>query len=170
MITVRQASPEDAEAVVDVVRESITLLCAKDHRDDPYTLAKWLENKTVRHFVAWQSNSDNFCVVAHLDGRLLGVGLLHRSGEIRLFFLAPGAQRQGLGTAIHDALEDKAKAWGMRALHLQSTVMACRFYEALGYQPNGAAIVRFGVLQCYPYEKLLQSDHSFGRTASDQLH
>ena len=137
------------------MRRSITQSCAADHRDDADTLATWLANKTPRHFLSWISNTDNFCVVAEANGRLSGVGLLHRSGEIRLFYLEPGAQRQGIGKMIHAMLEEKATTWGLRKLHLDSTVLARRFYEALGYQPAGATRTRFGVLQCFPYEKAL---------------
>ena len=171
MIIVREASSADAEAVIEVVRESITQSCTMDHRNDPYTLAKWLENKTPQQFVSWISNTNNFCVVAGLNENLSGVGLLHRGGEVRLFFVAPGAQRQGVGKAIHASLEEKAALWGLRVVHLQSTALARQFYEALGYQSSGAATLRAGLLQCYPYEKiLLQPDYSLRRTAVDGLH
>jgi GNAT superfamily N-acetyltransferase len=170
MITVREASPDDAEAVIAVVRVSITQSCTTDHRNDPYTLARWLENKTPQQFVSWLSNASNFCVVAHLNGHLSGVGLLHQGGEIRLFFVTPDAQRQGVGKAIHAALEEKAALWGLRVVHLQSTALARQFYEALGYQSGGTATLRFGLLKCYPYEKmLLQPNYSLKRTAAGRL-
>src|SRR4051812_3231746 len=74
VIAVREAAPNDAEAVIDVVRRSITQLCAADHRDDPGTLATWLANKTPQNFLSWLSNPDNFCVVAWQGDRLSGVG------------------------------------------------------------------------------------------------
>lgn len=155
MFTVRRAEKTDAAAAVDVVRQSITESCTADHRGDAGTLAKWLSNKTVQHFVSWLANEGNFCVVAEADGRLLGVGPLHRSGELNLFYLAPGAQRQGIGKAIHFALEDKAKTWGLPKLKLDSTLWARTFYERLGYRPAGSPRPRFGVLHVYPYEKAL---------------
>ena len=157
MVTVRPAESGDAEAAVAVVRRSITELCTDDHRGDAETLAGWLANKTVQHFVTWLANDDNHCVVAEAGGRLLGVGLLRRDGEVLLFFLSPDAQRQGIGTAIHAALEAKAAAWGLLQLTLDSTVAARPFYERLGYRLTGAARPRFGVLHSYPYEKTLPS-------------
>jgi GNAT superfamily N-acetyltransferase len=156
MFTVREAQKSDAEVAVDVVRRSITESCTADHRGDADTIAKWLSNKTVQHFVSWLENADNFCVIAEASSCLLGVGLLQRSGEIVLFYLTPSAQRQGIGKAIHFALEAKAKAWGLRELKLDSTLLACPFYERLGYRSAGGARPRFGVLQSYPYEKTLQ--------------
>ena len=95
-------------------------------------------------------------MVAETGSRLLGVGLLRRDGEVLLFFVNPDAQRRGIGTAIHAALEGKARAWGLSKLTLDGTFAARPFYERLGYRSTGAARPRFGVLQSYPYEKTLQ--------------
>jgi len=156
MFAVRPAEKKDAEAAVDVVRRSILESCADDHRGDADTIAKWLSNKTVEHFVSWFANQDNYCMIAEAGGRPLGVAVLRRSGEIVLFYLLPSAQRKGIGTALHSALEEKAKSWGLTKLGLDSTVRACPFYEKLGYRSAGTPRPRFGVLHSYPYEKLLQ--------------
>jgi GNAT superfamily N-acetyltransferase len=152
---VRAAEKADAEAAIDVVRRSIAESCTADHGGDPDTLARWLSNKTVEHFVSWLANSDNHCVVAVARGDVVGVGLLQRSGEVLLFYLRPGAQRQGIGAAMHAALEEKANDWGVLKLTLDSTQLARPFYECLGYRAVGAARPRFGVLKSYPYEKML---------------
>jgi GNAT superfamily N-acetyltransferase len=148
--------PKDAEAAITVLRRSIMELCMSDHRGDAETLAKWLANKTPQNFVSWVGDEDNFCVVAEAAGRLSGVGLLHRGGEIRLCYLSPGAQGQGIGKAIYLALEEKAKAWGLKKLNLESTVAARPFYESLGFRSAGAAQPGFGISHCHPYEKPLQ--------------
>ena len=153
--SVRLAELKDAHEAVEVVRLSIAESCTADHRGDVETVSKWLSNKTVRNFSIWIETQDNYCVVGEAGGRIAGVGLLRRSGEIVLFYLAPNAQGQGLGTAIHSALEKKATAWGLPALTLESTALACRFYERLGYRSAGPAQPRFGVLCAFPYEKLL---------------
>lgn len=161
MVTVRPAKEEDADTAVDVVRRSIQQLCVADHHEDHDTLARWLANKTPENFRGWISNPDNFCVVSEPNNCISGVGLLHHSGEIRLFYLAPGSQRQGIGRAIHSELEAAAKRWGLIALHLNSTALARPFYEALGYHATGPGAVRYGVLRCFPYEKQLQRSIKF---------
>jgi GNAT superfamily N-acetyltransferase len=85
---------------------------------------------------------------------------LHRRGEILLLYLAPDAQRQGVGKLIHAALEQQALSWGLASLQLESTALACRFYEALGYRATGPAINRFGVLRRFPYDKQLQPSNA----------
>jgi GNAT superfamily N-acetyltransferase len=158
VISVRPAEQRDADAAIDVVRSSIGQLCVADHHNDEKTLATWLANKTPQNFLVWLSNADNFCVVAESGSRLVGVGVLHRRGEILLFYLAPGVQRQGVGKMIHAALEEKAAQWGLTSLHLESTALACHFYEAVGYRKSGSAITRFGEMRCFPYAKQLQTN------------
>jgi GNAT superfamily N-acetyltransferase len=155
MVAVRKAEPRDAEAAATLLRRSITELCTLDHHGDADTLAEWLANKTTRDFLSWLVAEDNFCVVAETNDQIRGVGLLHRSGEVRLCYLAPGAQGRGLGKAILGVLEEKAREWGLRRLHLESTVSARPFYERVGYRAAGAAKPGFGISHCHPYEKIL---------------
>lgn len=157
MTTIREARPEDADAAIDIVRSSIETLCVADHQNDPDTLARWLANKTPQSFRGWLANPENFCVVAAEERGPSGVGLLRRDGELVLFFLAPGTQRQGVGTLIYQALEKRAIEWGLSRLHLGSTSMARPFYEAMGFRSTGPAKTVFGVLLSYPYEKSLLS-------------
>lgn len=155
-LAIRPANSGDAEAAVKLVRRSITELCAADHGNNAAVLDRWLANKTPENFRAWISDPDNFCVIAEIDGHVSGVGLVHRSGEIRLIYLISGYQRQGMGRAIYAALEAQARTWGLRKLHLDSTLLARPFYEALGYHPAGAVTSHYCAMQCYPYEKILE--------------
>jgi GNAT superfamily N-acetyltransferase len=154
-ITVRKAQPEDAQVAVSVLRRSIRDLCVADHHGDQETIAQWLANKTEPAFRSWLANEENYCVVGEVDQRIVGVGLINTTGEILLCYVAPGFQRQGIGNAIYSRLEDKAKAWRIRKLHLASTIGAQPFYESVGYRRTGAAKPGFGISQCHPYEKTL---------------
>lgn len=162
----RPANVEDAIDAVEAVRQSIAVLCVADHQNDPHTLQRWLANKTPGSFADWLSNPDNFCVVAEVDGRVQGVGLLHRSGELKLFYVAPEYARKGLGRSIHSGLAARAADWMLPRLYLDSTFAARPFYESLGYKAQGESRLLFGVLRVYPYEKRLQPGISSRGTAS----
>jgi len=153
--TVRVAVPADAEAAVDVLRRSITVLCTADHGDDPDTLEEWLENKTVTNFLAWMERPGQYTVVAELDGTLCGVGLLGSDGEVRLCYVHPQYVRRGVGRALLDAMEAEARERGQARLRLDATDTAIRFYEAMGFYRFGPPECGFGVTRCHPYEKLL---------------
>ena len=133
------------------MRSSITSLCIIDHDNDPY--AGSLARTEWSNFATWLQNPDNFCVVAELRDRIAGVGLLHRSGEIRLFYVAPGAQRLGIGGAICTALEECGRSWKLAALQLCSTAAARAFYEAHGFETSGPQKHLYGKLSCFPYRK-----------------
>ncbi len=149
----RPAEIRDAAQAIEAVRRSITTLCEPDHRNDPATLGRWLANKTRDSFVTWIANPENFCVVEEVNGEVQGVGLVHRSGELRLFYVAPGHERKGLGRSIHEALVAHARLWGLPEIHLESTSVARQFYESLGYRSAGPQKPMFGVLRAYPYTK-----------------
>lgn len=149
-ISVRDARAEDAAALVEMVRDSITQLCAADHHNAPHLLNAWLENKTADNFRVWVSNPDNYCVVAEGDF-LCGVGLLHRSGEIRLMYVSPKMQRCGVGRALLNRLESQACDWGLVSLHLNSTSSARAFYESAGFRDCQESEAWRGIV-CYKYE------------------
>lgn len=158
MPTARIAEPRDADAAVRVLRRSIIELCVADHHNDPTTLQKWLENKTVDNFHSWLTAESNFCVVTESNAEINGVGLVHRAGEILLCYVAPESQGHGYGSAVLAALEAKAWAWGLDKLRLGSTISARPFYERHGYISVGESTCSFGSSRCYPYEKILQTN------------
>ena len=133
------------------------MLCVSDHHNDPATLQKWLENKTVEHFNAWLSAENNLCVVTEAGDGISGVGMVNRKGEIQLCYVSPESQRHGCGAAILRALERQASAWGVGKLNLASTVSARAFYEKHGYVRAGESTCALGLIRCYPYEKVLPS-------------
>ena len=86
--------------------------------------------------------------VAELDGRIVGTATycpagspwhelaLEGEGEFRMLAVDPSAQGHGVGGALVEACEDRARADGMRAMVLcsQSSMAAAhRVYERRGY-------------------------------------
>jgi GNAT superfamily N-acetyltransferase len=157
-VRVRAAVIGDAEEAAMLLRRSIAELCTADHQHDPATLERWLSNKTPEHLQRWIADPDNYVIVVEEAGVLLGVGLLHRSGEIRLCYMAPEAKGRGVGRAILQALEAQAAGWGIGTLALNSTIGARGFYEHMGFRSGGCATEGFGVTQCHPYVKELPAE------------
>lgn len=57
--------------------------------------------------------------------------------ELQKIYVAPGAQRRGLGRALMARAESRAKELGYRRLYLEThsaLAAAIRMYEALGYR------------------------------------
>lgn len=154
-ISIRLATPGDAQQALDVVCQSISLLCEADHQHDEPTLERWLSNKTPEFFERWCGDPDTRLIVGELDSAIVGVASLRRSGEINLFYVRPSRVRSGVGRALLHALEAHARDWQIQMLKLESSLSARRFYEHFGFAPAGDSIPHFGVLRGYPYTKAL---------------
>jgi len=151
---VRVAAAEDAAAITALLRGSITCLCIDDHQNDPATLERWLRNKTPDNFRQWLQDPERYFVVAEMDSKICGVGMLRRNGNLDLCYVLPGKERLGIGSALVRALEERARHWRLSVVQLISTVNARAFYERLGYEFTGQdSVPGYGVLRDYYYAK-----------------
>ena len=105
---IRDAQPEDAHSACEVVRRSISELCAADHGNDPTVLSQWLKNKTLGNVASWIARPDNSVLVAVEHGTILAVGAVTDSGEVTLNYVSPGARFRGVSRALLSALENRA--------------------------------------------------------------
>ena len=101
------------------------------------------------------ADPDNRAILAELAGAIAGVALLHRCGEVRLFYVSPECVRSGVGRALLRALEAEARDCQMTSLKLESSLTARQFYERHGFVSTGDSIPHFGVLRGYPYAKAI---------------
>jgi amino-acid N-acetyltransferase len=75
-------------------------------------------------------------IVAHNEGEIIGVAGLERHGEhglLRSLAVAPDWRGHGLGAALVEAVEAKARGLGVRSLTLL-TGTAAPFFAARGYE------------------------------------
>ncbi|MDB5748575.1 MAG: family N-acetyltransferase [Massilia sp.] len=146
-INIRKAEPLDAASACSLLRRSIEQGCEADYRGRPGILDAWLGNKTPDKVAAWFSSSTNFAIVAERDGELLGLALLTQAGKLALCYVQPEAVRGGVGSAMLAAVEQQARAWEIRKLHLHSPGSATPFFERRGYTNAGLEKACFG-LEC----------------------
>lgn len=126
------------------MRRSIAECCSADHRDDPAVVDAWLKNKTADNTRALIEASENFCVVAVVDGSIAGFGMA-RAGKVLLCYAVPEVHRQGAGKSMLRAMEAHAASAGAITMRLESTRTARAFYARNGYVPVGAAVNIFGM-------------------------
>ena len=90
---------------------------------------------------------------------VLGVGRLHFSaiGEARIRYMAVAAnyRRQGIGTCILRALEEKALALGAARIVLDARETALGFYRKHGYAATGPGPMLFDRIAHVKMEKQL---------------
>jgi len=118
---IRDAVLEDAAAVCDVLRRSITELCVSDHHGDAAALEAWLSNKNPNAFRSWLAHHGNSVLVAVEQTVVLGVGAVTDAGEIILNYVSPDARFRGVSRTLLRALEARAAKQGNVRCTLTST-------------------------------------------------
>ena len=138
--------PDDARRFLEVHHQSVRGLAVNDYPGD--VIEAWaplpITDDRVARFLV--NRDDEIRIVAEIDGAVVGIGaLVVAHAELRACYVAPGAARRGVGTAIVGDLERQAREHGLRSLTLEASVTAEPFYVALGY-----STVRRGTLAIAP--------------------
>lgn len=126
-----------------MLRRSIAELCQADHNGDKAAIAAWSANKTPEMWKVWVDQEATELYVAVEADRILGVGMLGRTGEIMLNYVAPDARWRGVSKKLLAHMEAEALSSGLQQCTLDSTRTARAFYEAAGYRSTGVGSVMF---------------------------
>src|SRR6266481_258332 len=156
---IRDAKAQDARVAAQVLRRSISDLCAADHGNDPVILAQWLSNKTPEIVASWITMPNNSVLVAVEDDAILAVGAVTDAGRVTLNYVSPDARFRGVSRALLRALEARAIERGSVRCTLISTETARQFYLANGYVIDGSPVRKHGA-GGYPMSKPLASHKS----------
>jgi GNAT superfamily N-acetyltransferase len=151
--TLRLASSEDVSVLRGLIADSVQVLQAKDYSDQQREAAIRLV-----YGVDTQLIRDGTYFVAEMDGQIVGCGgwsrrrtlfggdqhrpsredsLLDPASEparIRAFFIRPGWERRGIGSALVRACEEAAIAEGFRHIEMASTLTGIALYSVHGYR------------------------------------
>ena len=136
-VDVRSATPADAAGIVRVQTVSVRAY-GTDHYDD----------EQLRHLAPADASSedvrdnllgeDRYAVVAEDDGTVVGFGGVRLTdGALLGVFVDPKYGGEGIGTAILERIEVRAREIGLETLSVFGTLNAAGFYEARGFEPIG---------------------------------
>lgn len=85
-------------------------------------------------------------VITDSTGRVLGLGAID-GAELKWLYVLPPRQRQGLGTALLEALEIRARDAGLERLQLEASPGAASFFRKMGYAGKDVVVRRAGEAQ-----------------------
>ena len=124
-----------------LIRDSITLLCNADHKDDPANLDHWLSKRTVENLeeIIFKPESKGFVCVE--NGSIVGISHVTREGELTLCYVHPEYLGLGIGAKVLTMVESQARHWGLEGIKLVSTTTAKPFYERHGYSQYSDTIL-----------------------------
>jgi GNAT superfamily N-acetyltransferase len=152
-LLVRPATLQDLPALQELIRQSVWVLQASDYddaqREAATRLVYGVDTQLIRDGTYYAVELDG--VIAACGGwsrrRTLFGGDQHRpsrepelldpateAAKIRAFFVRPGWERRGIGSALLRECEQAALAEGFRRLEMGSTLTGMALYSAHGYR------------------------------------
>ncbi|MVF14975.1 GNAT family N-acetyltransferase [Ketobacter sp. MCCC 1A13808] len=151
-----EARVEHAQIVCEVIRDSITRLCVKDHQNNQCILDAWLSNKTPENCETWIKSQASKSFVVIEDETPIGISIIGNNGYIYLCYMHPEKVGLGFGKQLILACENHATLLGLERLKVDSSLTAKKFYEAQGFVRSGDPFVEDN-LRSYPLCKQLNS-------------
>ena len=151
---IRRARIDEAAAIAELIRASITELCVADHGGDQAKIDKWLENKTEGALRDWLSRDDRAIFVTECNDGIAAAGCHDARGVVLMNYIAPSHRLKGISSAMLTYLETAMRQAGISESRLVSTATARRFYETRGWRAYGELIPCMGVTG-QPMRKLL---------------
>lgn len=132
--TILRANSEHAEEACQVLISSIKEVCISDHKNDPEILKDWLSNKTTANVEKWIQDPNNYSIIAaDKTGKVIGISIINKNGEILLNYLLRQFLYKGIGKKMLRAMEIFAKKSGITVIKANSTITASKFYEKNGF-------------------------------------
>ncbi|NUS20776.1 MAG: GNAT family N-acetyltransferase [Mesorhizobium sp.] len=128
-LDIRRATAGDAEAVSRVIVAALRQTNAKDYAAD--IIARVEQNFSPSAMLRFFKNRQ--VLVAAMDDRIVGTASLDGT-TVRSVFVEPQLQGVGVGKRLMAAIEQAARANGVRLLTVPSSVTAEPFYSKLGFR------------------------------------
>ncbi|MGD2182536.1 GNAT family N-acetyltransferase [Lusitaniella coriacea] len=156
-ILIRLAEVADAERIVQIQYQALQTQCAKDYTQQQ--LNALLEDKSRKR--SWNET----IFVAEINNEIVGfAALLQALSSIGAAYVDPNFTRRGIGTKLLAEVEREAMLYNIKILGVMSSLTACPFYEANGYDAIAESSIRVRGVQvpCIALKKRLIPQTSVG--------
>jgi N-acetylglutamate synthase-like GNAT family acetyltransferase len=131
MVTIRRATEIDCEAILLVHLRAIREI-AKSHYTSEEVEA-WASPRKPEHYA--ESIRDKEFYIAEENGVVIGFGTLNQmQSEIEAVYVSPEVARCGVGNAILQWLEERARDLSIKSLKMNASLNAVPFYKSAGYE------------------------------------
>jgi putative acetyltransferase len=133
--------PADARARATLFRASVEELTAEDYSEDQR--AAWTSAADDEAGFADRLAAD-LTLVALVDGKIAGFAALRDNSLFDMLYVRPDLVRQGVGSALADAIEKLAAGRGAKLLTVEASDSARDFFAARGYVPQSRNTIMLG--------------------------
>jgi N-acetylglutamate synthase-like GNAT family acetyltransferase len=131
MFTVRRAREDDSEGIWRIHVRAIRDIASSHY--SPEEIEAWAGQRKPEHYL--ESIRSKEFYVAEEDGSVIAFGTLNNKGnEIEAVYVSPEVVRRGVGSAILQRLEERARDLGLKSLKMDASLNAVPFYRSAGYE------------------------------------
>ena len=130
-ITIRPYKEEDAKFLVSIFFNTIHKINAKDYT--PEQINAWAPTSII-DFESWDKKWQKLPPIsATLDHKIVGFAEFEENGHIDCFYCHHEYQGCGIGSALMNAIESKARRIKVNKLFAEVSITARPFFEAKGF-------------------------------------
>lgn len=161
-LLIRRAAVAEAPEIHRAHMTSIREICSQQHRSDE--IQGWGNRPYIESQRVGSIKNDRVWVVED-RGSIEGYAHLQimekdseKVGYVAGLYLTPRVSGRGLGRAILELMFEEARAEKVKALNLESSLSAHRFYQQAGFQDTGpekTVPVNGSQVRCYPMQIIL---------------
>jgi len=151
---VRLATEEDWEPIIQARAASVNTVCIEH---TPAEIAAWIVKGQRQD--QWSGAERPLVLVAEQSGNLIGFSQIDlMTGSIHALSVNPDQIGQDVGRSLLLAMQDRARATGLRRITVEATLSSVAFFQARGFLPvrTGSKALPDGTaLPCVEMEKPL---------------
>ena len=126
-LCIRPGRAEDLPTLIELQNLAIQELCCKDYDSRQLTAI-------IKEQIRARQNTDEDLFVAETNGKIVGFSAISKQQpEVAGVYVHPNWARQGIGTQLLAALEQKALDKRFQTLTVLSSLTAIAFYDRQGY-------------------------------------
>jgi len=130
---VRQANAPDRDAILRVHEAAIRRITSTQYLPDQ--IEAWVAFPAPEGHEAELRSGHVF--VAEDDGQVVGYGRFDAdTGEVEATYVVPEAQGRGIGTALLEESEARARRAGFDSIFVSASLNAVAFYRRAGFEPQ----------------------------------
>jgi putative acetyltransferase len=148
----------DAPTLLALFKDTIRRVNSRDYAPDQ--IDAWSSDE-IDHD-AWRQRFDGrFAIVAELGGHPVGFADLTPEGHFDRLFVSADHQRQGIATALTDAVIAEALRLGLKRIDVNVSITARPFFESRGFRiiASQSARIRGTDLSYFQMEYSIDSAH-----------
>lgn len=128
---IRRFRATDTSQLIRLFKETVHKVCCVNYTAEQ--LAVWAPDEIEE--VRWTSRYEaSFTVVAEADGIIVGFSNLETNGCVDMLYVHADRQGLGIGNLLLKALEQEARARGVRMLTSDVSITARPFFLEMGFK------------------------------------